>query len=103
MGIACHDDLSMPVFNHIPRMLDESTFIEWLDDILYNLEDENLKYNINELLEKYDMDNPEIEDSTFDAMYNSSSGSTNVFEFNPYTNISINTQSMNPYSENNFR
>ena len=49
------------------------------------------------------MDNPEIEDSTFDAMYNSSSGSTNVFEFNPYTNISINTQSMNPYSENNFR
>lgn len=103
MGIACHDDLSMPVFNHIPRMLDESTFIEWLDDILYNLEDENLKYNINELLEKYDMDNPEIEDSTFDAMYNSSSGPTNVFEFNPYTNISINTQSMNPYSENNFR
>ena len=77
----------------------------------YNTSDQELvklaqsgdKEAVEKLLEKYDMDNPEIEDSTFDAMYNSSSGSTNVFEFNPYTNISINTQSMNPYSENNFR
>ena len=85
----------------ISEYIDNS--LDILEYLMKDLEDDNLKYNINELLEKYDMDNPEIEDSTFDAMYNSSSGSTNVFEFNPYTNISINTQSMNPYSENNFR
>lgn len=103
MGIACHDDLSMPVFNHIPRMLDESSFIEWLDDILYNLKDERLKFNINELLEQYDMDNPEIEDSTFDALYNSNENGIVNIEFNSYSNILNNSaQSLNPYSENNY-
>ena len=42
-GIACHDDMSMPVFNHIPRMLVEEYFVEWLDDILMNLENESQK------------------------------------------------------------
>lgn len=92
-GIACHDDMSMPVFNHIPRMLVEEYFVEWLDDILMNLENELQKYAINMLIELHDMDNPEISDSEFNAMYNTENNST--FQY------SETTQSMNPYSENN--
>ena len=91
-GIACHDDMSMPVFNHIPRMLVEEYFVEWLDDILMNLENESQKYAINMLIELHDMDNPEISDSEFNAMYNTSDNTL------PYSETS---QSMNPYSENN--
>ena len=91
-GIACHDDMSMPVFNHIPRMLVEDYFVEWLDDILMNLENESQKYAINMLIELHDMDNPEISDSEFNAMYNRSDDTF------PYSETS---QSMNPYSENN--
>ena len=91
-GIACHDDMSMPVFNHIPRMLVEEYFVEWLDDILMNLENESQKYAINMLIELHDMDNPEISDSEFNAMYNRSDDTL------PYSETS---QSMNPYSENN--
>lgn len=91
-GIACHDDMSMPVFNHIPRMLVEEYFVEWLDDILMNLENELQKYAINMLIEMHDMDNPEISDSEFNAMYDRSDSTM------PYSETS---QSMNPYSENN--
>ena len=91
-GIACHDDMSMPVFNHIPRMLVEEYFVEWLDDILMNLENELQKYAINMLIELHDMDNPEISDSEFNAMYDRSDS------IMPYSEA---TQSMNPYSENN--
>ena len=91
-GIACHDDMSMPVFNHIPRMLVEEYFVEWLDDILMNLENESQKYAINMLIELHDMDNPEISDSEFNAMYNRSDDTL------PYSETS---QSMTPYSENN--
>lgn len=91
-GIACHDDMSMPVFNHIPRMLVEEYFVEWLDDILMNLENESQKYAINMLIELHDMDNPEISDSEFNAMYNRSDDTLSYSET---------SQSMNPYSENN--
>ena len=91
-GIACHDDLSMPTFNHIPRMLDESTFIEWLDDIFYNLEDELKKYKINLLIEQYDFDNPETSDEEFNALYQRD----DTMQY-----PSMSSQSMNPYSENN--
>ena len=94
------DDLSMPVFNHIPRMLDENNFTGWLEDILYDLDDETRKYQINQILEKYDLDNPEIPDTEFDALYGNDS---NDFSFNPYSSINNTSQSMNPYSENNFR
>ena len=100
MGIACHDDLSMPVFNHIPRMLDENNFTAWLEDILYDLDDDTRKYQINQILEKYDLDNPEIPDTEFDALYGNDN---NDFSFNPYSSINNTSQSMNPYSENNFR
>ena len=67
-GIGMHDDLSMPSLNHIPRMIDDNTFIEWLDEHLENCPEE-LKYKLNFLLEKWDMDNAEISDEEFNSMY----------------------------------
>ena len=57
-----------------------------------NLENELQKYAINMLIELHDMDNPEISDSEFNAMYDRSDSTM------PYSET---TQSMNPYSENN--
>lgn len=69
-GIACHDDLSMPVFNHIPRMLDEKTFISWIDEYI-QFKAERLKvYIINEIIQKWAMDNPEMSDDDFAGLYN---------------------------------
>ena len=69
-GIACHDDLSMPVFNHIPRMLDEKTFISWIDEYI-QFKAERLKvYTINEIIQKWAMDNPEMSDDDFAGLYN---------------------------------
>ena len=89
-GIAIHDDLSFPMFNHIPRMLDESSFIEWLDEILYDLDDEIRKYQINQLIEQFEMDNPEISDAEFNANY----------MHDDYYPAEMG-QIMNPYNENN--
>lgn len=102
-GIACHDDLSMPVFNHISRMLDDETFIEWLDNILDGI-DERLKFQMNALLQKWEMENPEFTDNQFNAMYGigdsnmpgiPSSDARNAM--NPYSS-SINGAYSNPYS-----
>lgn len=82
-GIACHDDLSMPVFNHIPRMIDDETFIAWLEEILYEYEDETKKYKINQMIEKWDMDNPETSDSDFNSMYNIPE-TYNMLQTSPY-------------------
>ena len=115
-GIACKDDLSMPVFNHISRMLDEETYIEWLDDILFNHPDLTKKYLINNLIEEFDMENPETSDSEFNAMYNSSQpnilGQTDFNQpINPYSEMSMpslgsvgysSTSGSNPYSSGNY-
>lgn len=102
-GIAIHDDLSFPTFNHIPRMLDEQTFIEWLDDILYNLEDEVQKYKINYMIEQFEMDNPEVSDDDFNASYinDSEYPSEMGFVANPYSEGNYTGQGyINPYSSN---
>ena len=115
-GIACKDDLSMPVFNHISRMLDEETYIEWLDDILFNHPDLTKKYLINNLIEEFDMENPETSDSEFNAMYNPSQpnilGQTDFNQpINPYSEMSMpslgsvgysSTSGSNPYSSGNY-
>ena len=73
-GIACHDDLSMPVFNHIPRMLDEKAFISWIDEYI-QLKAERVKvYIINEIIQKWAMDNPEMSDDDFAGLYNLDQG-----------------------------
>ena len=115
-GIACKDDLSMPVFNHISRMLDEETYVEWLDDILFNHNDIAKKYIINNIIEEFDMDNPETSDSEFNAMYGTGQpsilGQTNFTQpVNPYSEMSMPSlagmgysagQSANPYSNGNY-
>ena len=90
-GIACKDDLSMPVFNHITRMLDEETYVEWLDDILFNHNDVAKKFIINNLIEEFDMENPETSDREFSTMYGT--GSSNILGQNNFS------QATNPYSE----
>lgn len=69
MGIACHDDLSMPVFNHIPRMIDEDSFVSWLQDYLYFYQDKRAVYNINSIIQKWAMDNPDMSDEDFMSLY----------------------------------
>lgn len=88
MGIACHDDLSMPVFNHIPRMLDDETFRSWLEEILFDYSDENKKYQINQLIEKWDMNNPETSDSEFKSMYDVPD-TYDVAQPNPYNTANM--------------
>ena len=69
-GIACHDDLSMPVFNHIPRMLDEKTFISWIDEYIQFKAERTKVYIINNIIQKWAMDNPEMSDDDFAGLYN---------------------------------
>lgn len=80
-GIALHDDLSLPVLNHIPRMLEEEDYIEWLDGILYDMPNDKKKFDINKLLERFDMDNPEISDSEFSSLYTNNEP---MYGNNPY-------------------
>lgn len=90
-GIAYHDDLSMPIFNHIPRMLEEDTYVEWLEDNLASLPDENKRYALSQMIEMWEMENPEMSDAEFNARYG---GGDSGLPF-------AGGVSMNPYSENN--
>ena len=92
-GIACHDDLSYPIINHIPRMLADSTFIEWLSDYLYTQVEISRRFAINELIEKWAMDNPEMTDREFNEAY--SNDDAPPMAANPYYE-QYNTG--NPYS-----
>lgn len=94
-GIACHDDLSMPVFNHISRMLDDDLFQTWLEECLEIDEHKEQVYKINNLIEAWALENPEMSDSEFDAMYSDTGlgGLEIVQNRNPY---SVET-SNNPY------
>lgn len=87
-GIAMHDDLSMPVFNHIPRMLDESSFVSWLQEYLYFYEDKCVTYAINALIQKWAMDNPDMSDDDFMELYglNENQGyNPNAPQLSPYS------------------
>ena len=68
-GISCHDDLSLPVFNHIPRVLDEKSFLSWIEEFICNHPDKKRVYTINSIIQKWVMDNPDMSDSDFDALY----------------------------------
>ena len=69
-GIACHDDLSMPVFNHIPRMLDEKSFIGWIEEYLYFGGGDPIRvYQLNTLLKQWVIDNPEMTQDDFETLY----------------------------------
>ena len=81
-GIACHDDLSMPIFNHIPRMLDEKSFVGWIEEYLYFGAGNPTKvYELNNMIRQWAIDNPEMTQESFETLYGlneSSSGFVNV-------------------------
>lgn len=82
-GIACHDDLSMPVFNHIPRALCESAFTSWIDEYMYFSADRSKVFVINQIIQKWAMDNPDMSDDEFDSLY----GTDNVTPFTNETSV----------------
>lgn len=67
-GIATHDDLSYPIMNHIPRMLDEDYFVDWLYDRFVQEEDDMRKYDINQLIEGYEMESPDMPESAYELL-----------------------------------
>lgn len=82
-GIACHDDIVMTILN-LSRALEEPVFEEWLNNIFDNLDDTNVKYYINNLLERYAMDNPEMSDEQFNMLYGLNNNSMNISELINY-------------------
>ena len=86
-GIAAHDDISVTILNNVPRALEESTFIGWIEEnVLENIKDENYKYKLNELIKKWSMDNPETSDSAFASMYSSNNDKDNYMQQIMYQN-----------------
>lgn len=83
-GIACHDDLSMPVFNHIPRMFDEKTFVSWLDEYIQFKAERSKVYVINNIIQQWAMDNPEMSDDEFMSLYNLDNQSENTYNDSGY-------------------
>lgn len=107
-GISSHDDLSMPVFHHIPRILEEDNFKEWLEEYLYSHPNKALVYRLNEYIQKWIMENPDMTDDEFKELYGV--GETNTFGMDPrlsdptYSNINpyflqAAQPSLSPYSE----
>jgi len=95
-GIACHDDLSMPVFNHIPRMLDEQLFVSWIQEFIYYNPDKYKVYQINELIKQWALDNPDMSDAAFAELYGLNDSDTTPLS------MSIEYQQQtNPFSESN--
>lgn len=87
-GIAMHDDLSFPICNHIPRMMDEETFIEWIDTFLYEMEDKDKRFKINELIHAFEMDNPDENVKSIYSFYD---------DVNPFEYYTPENTPYNPY------
>lgn len=68
-GIAMHDDISITILNALPRAFEESSFIGWIEDLIENHENKLYKYNVNKIIQKWELDNPEITDSNFNRSY----------------------------------
>lgn len=110
-GIACHDDLSMPVFNHISRMLDEKSFIGWIEEYLcFGAGDPSHVYKLNMLIKKWAQDNPEMTQDEFEMLYGindtfitpmydgGSLGLSGSMNGNSYGMIGGGTYQQNPYN-----
>lgn len=87
-GIASHDDIAMTVLN-LSRLFDEPSYEEWLNNIYDNINDTNIKYYINVLLEKDAMDNPEMSDEQFNTLYGLNENNFNYYNINnlSYSNL----------------
>lgn len=69
-GIAMHDDISVTILNAVPRAFEEEAFIGWLEDLIENNPDKLYKYNLNQIIQKWELDNPEMSDSYFNSLIN---------------------------------
>ena len=104
-GIACHDDLSMPIFNHVPRMLDEKSFVGWIEEYLYfGAGNPSKVYELNSMIKQWVMDNPEMTQESFELLYglNENNGTS----FNGLNTPLIESAGMgtfgNPYSNSGY-
>lgn len=77
-GIAAHDDISMTILNAIPRALDENVFIDWCEDVINIPENAENKSAINQLIQKWEIENSDISDSNFKSIY--ASNTNNAFD-----------------------
>ena len=82
-GIAVHDDLSYPAINHIPRMLDEDYYIDWITEAFENEENTERKFEVNKLIEQYEMEAPDYSDSEYHMFGYGNEMQTTM---NPYIN-----------------
>ena len=69
-GIACHDDISITILNALPRAFEEDAFIGWLEDLIENNLDKSYKYNLNQIIQKWEFENPEMSDFQFNSYLN---------------------------------
>ena len=99
-GIACHDDLSMPVFNHIPRMLDESNFVNWIEEYLYFNANRSKVYELNEIIQKWEIDNPEMSDGDFMELFGMDETVNESSEFVDFEHVTYGTGFSYPQQQN---
>lgn len=69
-GIAVHDDISITILNALPRAFEEETFIGWLEDLIENNLDQLYKYNLNQIIQRWEFENPEMSDFQFNSYLN---------------------------------
>jgi len=99
-GIACHDDLSMPVFNHIPRMLDESNFVNWIEEYLYFNANRSKVYELNEIIQKWEIDNPEMSDGDFMELFGMDETVNESSDFVDFEHVTYGTGFSYPMQQN---
>lgn len=99
-GFACHDDISVTVVNAIPRMIAEESSHEFFEDLINEMEDQNHKFAINNIIQKWEMENPEVSDSAFNALYGNNDMENPYNALNMYNSFNSSTsysQVMNKY------
>lgn len=86
-GIAVHDDLSYPAINHIPRMLDESYYTDWLEEKFEDEESTPRKYIVNQMIEMYEMEAPEYTDEEFSMFHYGNEPVSGGYGYDKYSGL----------------
>lgn len=90
-GIAMQDDCAVTVMNIIPRLIGESDFEEWINQWFEDMPPSQAKYNVAQMLEMWEVENPEISDASFNDMVSTAEYANDYSPYNPST--SLNTYS----------
>jgi hypothetical protein len=59
-------------------MLDEKTFISWIEEYMYFKADRNKVYIINDIIKQWAMDNPDMTDDEFADLYGIDQSATDI-------------------------